>query len=333
MPINGRLHQRLQAGQLNPAAPKPKFGQEIFAGTDYPQTWDGFIGQEQAIDQLRAAVMSAIVRGTRLDHILLASGLYGIGKTTLAQIVANMADNGFVAVSGPLTVDDARAVLTGMRDGDILFWDEFHLAVAGNRNRADWLLPFLTDHQLLTKSGTEAMPDVTVIAATTDIGKLPQTIISRFMVRPKLESYTEAEGVLIARNLADRMRVNVRSDSAFTRIARASNCNPREMRMILTAVRDLALLGPVDLRKAFEWAGVTYDGLSRECQDIMLVLLGSTKFTASLETIQASLGEPGPLKHHEQTLIQKGYITISGRGRVLTDDGVERAKRLVEERA
>jgi holliday junction DNA helicase RuvB len=333
MPLDQKLVDRLNSGKLSPTAPAPKYGDEIFAGTDYPKTFDSFVGQAGAVEQLQVSIKSARARGARLDHTLLASGAHGIGKTTLAQIVAYQMGAGFVAVSGALTVDDARAIMTGMQDGDILFWDEFHLAVAGNRNRADWLLPFLTDRELLTKRGAEQMPDITVLAATTDAGRLPQTILSRFMIRPRLAYYSVEEGALIAANLAERMRVKVKGKSVMERISRASNANPREMRMILTAVRDLATLGPVDLNKAFEWAGLTYDGLTSECQEILLVLLGSAGHTASLETIQAALGEPGPLRYHEQSLIQKGYLVVTGRGRLLTDEGVDRARTLLLERA
>ena len=285
-----------------------------------------------AVAQLRTAVQSAVMREDRLDHVLLASGAHGIGKTTLAQIVAAQMGTGMVAVSGPLTIDEARLVMRDMRDGDILFWDEFHLAVAGNRNRADWLLPMLTDHVLLSKNGPEPMPDITVIAATTDVGKLPQTIISRFMLRPILEYYTDEEGAQIAGNLAGRMRVRV-SDVILPKIARAADNNPRDMRMVLTAIRDLAVTsdGVVKFQTALKWAGLTKDGLTRLAQDVMLVLLDSNDYTASLETIQAALGEPGPLRHTEQALIQKGYLTITSRGRKLTERGLGRALELEAE--
>lgn len=304
-----------------------KFREEIFEGTDYPQTWDGFVGQVEAVDQLRTAVKSAILREDRLDHTLLASGAHGIGKTTLAQIIAYEMGVGYVAVSGPITIDEARKILKDMQDGDILFWDEFHLAVAGNRNRADWLLPMLTDHVLLSKDGPEQMPDITVIAATTDVGKLPQTIISRFMIRPILEYYTDEEASTIAERLAGRMKVRLRGQEILGRIAAASNNNPRDMRMIITAIRDMAVTGDgkVNFKRALLWAGLTADGLSRVAQDMLLVLLDSNEYTASLETIQAALGEPGPLRHPEQSLIQKGYVTITSRGRKLTESGIARS--------
>lgn len=337
MPLAAPLEERLQKlrEKRSATAAAVKRGPDIFKGTDYPQDWSGFIGQTQAREQLIAQVASARARNVRLDHTLLASGLHGIGKTTIAMLMAGQAGRGLVQVSGALSVSDARDVLLGMTDGDILFWDEIHLAVAGNRNRADWMLPFLTDGTLVTNSGVEQMPDVTVVGATTDVGKLPQTLISRFMVRPTLVGYTPEEGELLVANLSGRMQVPVLARERAA-IARAANNNPRDMRMILTAVRDLNYITsgaePIDLDKAFEWAGVSYDGLSTVAQEMLLTLLVAPDHTASIDSIQAQLSEPGPLRHHEQVLLQRGYVTITGRGRCLTDEGVARAIQLNLER-
>lgn len=307
-----------------------KRGDEIFEGTDYPRTWDGFVGQQEAILQLRTSVASARSRGVRLDHTLLASGQHGIGKTTLAMILASEMGAGLVTISGAMTGEDFARAVRSCRDGDIVFWDEFHLAVAGNRNRADWLLPFLTDGVLMTKVGAVPLPAVTLVAATTDAGKLPQTILSRFMVRPRLAPYSASEAEVICLQLARRMKVRLgNAETTARRIAVASGGNPRAMRLILTAVRDMALAndGQVSLKQAFLWAGVTEDGLTREAMEIMFVLIACRDYTASLETIQAALAEPGPLRHAEQLLIQQGYLVISGRGRTLTAEGVSRVQK------
>lgn len=330
MPIREELlTRRLRVGGV-----QPKRGLEIFDGGDYPTDFTEFVGQQEAKEQLYAALASSVARDKRLDHILLASGAYGIGKTSLAQIMAYQRNVGLIAVSGPITIDEAANLLSGCREGDVLFWDEIHLAVVGNRNRADWLLPFLTDGVLLDQSGARQMPDVTVIGATTDVGKLPQTIISRFMIRPRLEYYTDEEGSLIAVKLAVRIGVEIHEDTA-EKIARAASNNPRDMRTILIALRDLSYVyeGPTDLvlAKALNFAGVTPDGLSREACDILRFLYVSKGHTASMDTIQSVLGEPGPLRHHEQALMQRGYLVITGRGRALTDDGIERAKELTDE--
>lgn len=317
------------------AGKPPKRGEEIFEGTDYPRTWEGFIGQEQAKEQLMTQVWSSQQRDVRMEHTLLASGIAGVGKTTLATLYAYKRRVGLVQTTGPLDVEDARKLLRNMQDHDVLFIDEAHLLVQGNRNRADWFLPFLTEGKLYTDSGALQMPDVTVVAATTDVGKLPRTLISRFMVRPKFVNYTENEAAQIVRNLSERMGVPVPAEHLVP-IARAANRNPRDMRMILTQYRDLGLAFPdrePELAKAFEWAGLSPDGLTAVAQDILLVLLTAKDHTASIESLQAQLGEPGPLKHDEQDLLQRGFLTVTGRGRKLTDEGVVRAVELVRERA
>jgi len=293
---------------------------------DYPTDWSEFIGQEPAVAQLKIAIASAQKRGVRLDHTLLASGAHGIGKTTIAQIVACQMDTGFKAVSGPLSIDDARTTIGQMGNSDILFWDEFHLAVQGNKSRADWMLPFLTDSVLLTTGGTVRMPQVTVVAATTDVGKLPQTIISRFMIKPRLDMYTDAEAILICGKLAQRMNVIVNVPD-YPAIVRAAANNPRDMRMILTSIRDQqAVQGSYSLPLACEWAGLTEDGLTREAMEMMQVLYCTRNRTMSIESIQATLNEPGPLRHHEQALIQRGYVLVTGRGRMLTEAGAARVE-------
>lgn len=342
MPLPDSLAQRLSVVELmdlykNGSAGSgkvPARGEDIFTGVDYPRDWAGFIGQEQAKEQLMAQVQSSRSRATRLEHTLLASGVHGIGKTTLATLYAYQREVGLMHTTGPLDVAEARKMLKNMRNYDVLFIDEAHLLVQGNRTRADWILPFLTEGKLYTDTGAELMPDVTVVAATTDVGKLPQTIISRFMVRPKLVNYTEEESAAIAGNLAERMGVAVEPEY-LPRIAKAASRNPRDMRMILTQVRDLTLAfpgRPLDLAKAFEWAGLSHDGIDTVAQEMLLVLLASAGHTASIESIRAQLGEPGPLRHHEQTLLQRGYLTVTPQGRRLTDDGVTRAVELMKER-
>lgn len=312
----------------------PKRGEAIFQGTDYPRTWDGFVGQEDAKEQLRIQIASATARKARLEHTLLASGAHGIGKSTLATLLAYSAGVGIVQTSGPLLIEDARRLMRAMKDRDVLFIDEVHTLVAGNRNKADWLLPFMTEGKLYTENGAEKMPNITIVAATTDVGKLPQTLISRFMVQPVLVPYSTAEGARIAGNLSRRMDIPVGDAEVFEEIAEAADNNPRSMRRILTAIRDLSYAYPEthpNLEKAFEWSGVSRDGLSMLAREMLIVLLTSKDGTASVDTLKAQLGEPGPIAHEEQTLLRRSYITISGRGRVLTDAGRVRALEVLTE--
>lgn len=315
---------------LADAAPKiagPKRGDEIFEGTDYPRTWDGFIGQEEAVEQLHVAVGSAKARGTRLDHTLL-TGPSGMGKTTLAYLLAYTMGVGVTSTSGPLTMEKARDMIRVMEDGDILFHDETHTLVTGNRNRADWLLPFLTDGKFYTDKGAEKMPDVTVVGATTDVGKLPVTLQRRFLRKPALSGYTLEQAARICQQMSIRLDVDVPAD-ALEAIARAASHNPGTTQEILTAIRDLNYAYPdthPNLEKAFGWAGMSADGLSQIARDMLLLLLGEEKYTASIDTLKGKLSESGPIGQHEQMLFQRALLTITGRGRKLTDAGIVRAR-------
>jgi Holliday junction DNA helicase RuvB len=305
----------------------PKRGAAIFTGTDYPRKWADFIGQEQAKEQLQVAVESATARKTRLDHTLLASGIAGVGKTTLAYLLAYQMGVGITATSGPLTMEKTRDMIKAMKDRDILFIDEIHTVVAGGKNKADWLLPFMSEGKFYTSKGAEQMPDVTIIGATTDAGKLPATLLSRFMMQPTIERYSATEAAAIGKQLATRMKVSI-PVKALPDVARAADGNPRMMRQVLTAVRDLGYAYPdthPNLEKAFKWSGVSADGLSEIARDMLLLLLAAKDNTASIDSLRAQLGEPGPLHHHEQVLMQRAFLTVTGRGRKLTDLGLARA--------
>jgi len=185
-----------------------------------------------------------------------------VGKSTLATLLAYQAEAGLVQTTVPLPVGEARRLMKGMADRDVLLVDELHLLVAGNRNRADWLLPFMTEGVLYTDRGAEPMPDVAIVGATTDVGKLQETLISRFMCQPTIVPCTEQEATRVVRNLSERMDDGVPGYAELA-IARASDPNPRAVRRILAAVRDLKLAYPDDhpnLPRAREWAGVSGDG-------------------------------------------------------------------------
>lgn len=330
MPINSEQLRDILRGSVDEEASAPKRGADIFAGNDYPRTWTGFIGQELAKEQLQVAIASARARNARLDHALLSSGQHGVGKTTLATLLAYTAKVGFVQAAGPMTLDEFADLVMPMQDRDVLFVDEFHKMVAGNRTRADWLLPWMTEGVLYTKRGAKPTPDVTLVAATTDEGVLPSTLLSRFMLTPELKAYTPAEAALIAESLAGRMNVSIGERIVAECIATAADSNPRMMRKILSAIRDLQSSprfadGHPNLAKAFEYAGVSADGLTSVAREMLLVLATTPDFTASIETIASQLNEPGPLKHHERQLLQRQLVTITGRGRKLTERGLRRA--------
>lgn len=308
-----------------------KRGEEIFEGTDYPRDWAEFVGQEDAKEQLQVAAASALHRRVRIDHVLIESGMHGVGKTTIAKLLAATTDVGILECTGPIDFEDGRKMLLSMQHRDIWFIDEAHRLTAGNRSRSDWLLPFMTDGHLLGPRGAIEVPDVTLVAATTEAGKLNGPLRSRFMLTPELVPYSPEEGARICEALAERMRIDVPVEF-FVPISVAADQNPRMMRKILTKVRDLSTVGSLDLGKAFRWAGVSYDGLTTIAREILLLLLLADNNTLGLSTIQGKLSEPGPIGHHEQQLLQRQLVDIVGRGRKLTPMGLERAQEEAEAR-
>jgi len=322
--------------------PRIKRGDEILEGP-YPQSFAEFIGQDTARTQLLATIESAQLRDEPMDHILLASGSPGIGKTALGRLTANLGRAGFIELGGAVTDKDVLRAVRVMQDGDVLFLDEVHRLVAGGKAKAEWLLTLLQDGVLQLPTGVVQVPAITVIATTTDAQRLPETILDRFPVKPLLVPYTVAEAVRIAMVTARRLGFGTdllpepSGTDWLIEVAQAGDCNPRRMSGLLTAVRDVALStgngnlteDGYDLTVALQWSGLTRDGLTRGMQDY-LVALYAYGGTAGAGTLKALLTEV-EIALTERHLIQRGYITITPRGRELTDYGMERATLLAHE--
>lgn len=335
MPLSEKAREQLRASYRRRkarSAQAPKRGAQIFE-RDYPRSWKEFIGQEMAREHLQAAVTSAKTRGVRLEHVLLRSGFHGIGKSSLARLIAGQMGAGLVELSGKIKVDEARLALESCEDGDVLFIDEVHQTAGVS---GEWLLHLLQDGRLLTARGAEKVADVTVVAATTDAQRLAQTVLSRFPIRPTLAPYTDEEAVLIAKGLAKRLGFGrgglpAAPDGDLKGIALAGNNSPRDIRALLVTYRDTReVAGGYDLARALRWMQLTEDGLDDLAQQYLQALVRQDG-PASIATIRAVLHEPGPLHQTEQLLLTRGFIEISSVGRELTDAGEQRAHRLVLE--
>jgi Holliday junction DNA helicase RuvB len=324
-------------------APKPLHGREIFDGSNaaYPRSWDEYIGQERAKMQLRVAIRSARERQARMDHILIASGTPGIGKTALALLTAYTLGVGVSTVSGRMDAKQLAAVLKQMDDGDVLFIDEIHRLVDGGKRHAEVFLHLMQDGVLMLPTGQLRVPDVTIMGATTDAQRLPRTIIDRFVIKPQLVEYTTDEAVQIAAGMARRLGFGERlpmpeANDWLVKVVTAANHNPREGYNLLITVRDIALSSEAqnfdgetyDLSLPLEWAGLTEDGLNPLAQQYLLVLAGTFDGTAGERALSSTLAEPGGLSQTEQLLVSKGFIAHSPKGRTLTDRGWERAGQL-----
>ena len=303
----------------------------IFGTGPYPRKLSEFVGQDAAKAQLMTAMMSAAKRQQPLDHCLFASGYAGVGKTALAKIVANMLNVGYVEIGGTTTLKDVRPVLHAMEDFDVLFIDEIHRMVSSGKRNAEWLLQVLQDGVLALPTGVEKIARITVIAATTDAQKLPETILSRFPIQPILEPYSLGEAVAITKSMCARLEVTLEPVDLH-RVAKAANCNPRIVSRILKQVLHIQTTEtPIEdqVGLALAWTGVTEDGLTRQAADYMMVLYGYGG-TAGVSTMKAALNEIA-LEHTEKLLIQKGFIVITPKGRELTRLGIARAEALLKD--
>lgn len=314
------------AGSPTSTTASIKHGLEIYSGADVTPGLDEFIGQDMALRQIRLAMASAKARGVRLEHVLLASGLAGIGKTTLAMHIAFEMGVGFVECSGKIDAEDVQRLVSGMSDGDILFIDECH--TLGKGNSSAWMLPLLQDGVILTPQGRIEIPNITVIGATTDQGKLSEALLSRFFLKPRLTYYELDEAALIVYMFATKMKIELTDDECEA-VAEAANRNPRAIKGLMTIVRDLIVVnGVLDMADLHSLSGITVDGLSEDHQGYLRALSGCTNMQASVNTLCAILGETGNIGHIEKDLMAKGYIEIMPRGRKLTMTGMQRVKGL-----
>lgn len=346
VPGMSMLAWRMAKGQLGPGGggpgPQRKVGEEIFGDGPYPHDLRDFVGQEVARTQIYAAMTAAVVQHKPMDHLLLASGTPGIGKTTLAKLIAMHLGVGIVELGGLIGDREVKMALHQMRDRDVLFLDEVHRMVNRGKARAEWLLQLLQDGVLVTPTGVVTAPAITVIAATTDAQKLPQTILDRFLLQPVLVPYNDDEATQIVLSHAKRMGFGLydslpmpEQDGWLRDVAVACNNNPRRMTSLLVSVRNIALstgppLGPngYDITQALEWGGLTRDGLDQLAQNYLTGLYGNGG-QAGIATLRALLEEE-QLRHTEKLLIQKGMVQVTSKGRELTGLGMERAQALCE---
>ncbi len=317
-------------------------GKEIDMGDHYPATWDEFIGQDQVKRQLKVAAKSAAARKAPLGHVLLSSPIPGVGKTALALLIAGELNSTMSIVSGPIRLNQVPYLLMDMKDGDVIFIDEVHRLMVGGKNNVEWLLHLMENGTVTGPLGTERAPKITVIAATTDAGRLPQPLLDRFEITPTIGEYSDDEGSRIALQLASKILVaaslSLPSPAVAMQLAQAGNNSPRHIRRILCALRDLVWAdeieeqgGDYDLVEALVFAGVTADGLSSQaCRYLELMLTDFRGNPAGQKVLADRLGEVGQgLVELERTLLSKGFIALTTGGRMLTTTGMRRARELV----
>ncbi len=319
-------------------------GVDSDAGLDQalrPRNFVEFVGQRGLVENLSVYIQAARERGEPLDHLLL-SGLPGLGKTTLANIVARELAVECRVTSGPALTrpGDLAGILTGLSRGDLLFIDEIHRLPAAVEEylyaaMEDFSIDILIDQGPSARSVRVPLPRFTLVGATTREGLLSAPFRSRFGLLEKLDLYPPEDIAEIVRRSASRLSVAIDEDSVGS-VSRVSRGTPRVANRLVKRLRDFAQVeggGRISsdiCENALRRLGIDEQGLVETDRRILRALHRAGASPVGLKTLAVAVGEEQETIEdvYEPFLITEGWLVRTPRGRTLTD----RAFRWFEER-
>ena len=302
-----------------------------------PVSLDEYVGQSEIKENLGVFIKSSVMRGETLDHILLY-GPPGLGKTTLAYIIANELGTNIKTASGPSIEKsgDLAAILSTLEEGDVLFIDEIHRIP---RYIEEILYPAMEDFYLDIIVGSEGssrnikinLPHFTLVGATTRAGDLSSPLRDRFGIISKLNFYTDDELYQIIKRTSRVLDTPI-TDDAARELAKRSRGTPRIANRLFKRVRDFALVygdGIINkeiLDNSLDRLKVDKTGLDDTDYNLLLAIV--ERFNGGpvgLEALASSIGEEASTIEdvYEPYLLQQGYLQRTARGRVVTDKTYE----------